>query len=207
MSPMDVSDLFRAASVSPLGLVGLVIAGLSILAVFIAKRDEKKAVLVTFLVGAASFGTAMLGALPLDDGVTQAGESIVINIDRTNDYHGGAPGNLFVDARHMIRNSMQGGMWISAGGAEPYFIVWRVKTPQAGRYELRVRYAAEKSRPMEVRLDERTVFMGLARTTRSWLEPEWYSEGTIELHEGANLLSFFSLKPPPNIDAVRLTKL
>lgn len=204
MSAMEILDLLRTASQSALGLLGLLVAGLAILA-FFSRRDERKTALVAFLLGAASFSAAAIRALPLDDGVTQTGGSVVIDIDRTNDYHHGIPGNLFVDARHMIRDSGRGGMWSSAGGVHPYYVIWRIQPPHAGRYELRVRYAAEESRPMEVRLDDRTLFTGLARTTRSWLEPEWFLEGTVELHEGANSLSFFSLKRPPNIDAVRLT--
>ena len=107
----------------------------------------------------------------------------------------------------MIRNSFRGGLWTPAGGAPPYRVSWFVQPSRAGRYELQVRYAAEKSCPGEVRHDDKILFSALAQTTGSRLKPAWFTEGTIELHAGVNRLGFHSEKYLPSIDAVRLVRL
>jgi hypothetical protein len=132
----------------------------------------------------------------------------VITIDRTNDYSAGLPGGVLDSGRtnHMIRNSVAGGLWAPAGSA-PYNLGWSVQASQAGRYELRVRYAAVQSRPMEIFLNDRKILTALARTTAGPLQPEWFREGTLELRAGFNSLCFHSLEKPPNIDAVQLSKI
>jgi len=91
---------------------------------------------------------------------------------------------------------------------EPALSSQLVRTaPRAGRYELQVRYAAEKSYPAEVRHDDKTIFTALAQTTGSRAKPAWFKEGTIELHEGPNRLGFYSEENLPSIDAVRLVRL
>jgi hypothetical protein len=101
-------------------------------------------------------------------------------------------------------------MWSPASNA-PYNLGWSVDTPRAGRYEIRVRYAAEQSRPMEIFVNDRKVFTGLAHTTANRanrLKPEWFREGTVELRAGHNSLCFHnSDRPAPNIDAVQLIEL
>lgn len=179
MFSMDDSDRSRSALRSPLGFLGL-------------------AVVVVSLLSFLFFGT----------GSATKPEPGVILIDRTSDYPGGSPGGVFDTNRtnHMIRSPARGYMWIPAG-SPPYRVSWFIQPPQAGRYELQVRYAAEKSSPGEVRHDDKTLFLALAKTTGNRLKPAWFTEGTIELHEGANRLGFYSEKPLPNIDAVRLVRL
>lgn len=180
MFSVDPSDRSRSALRSPLGLLGLAVVAVSLLS------------FLFFRTGSAT-----------------EPEPGVILIDRTSDYPGGSPGGVFDTNRtnHMIRNPAQGYMWIPAGGAPPYRVGWFVRPPRAGRYELHVRYASDKSRPGEVRHDDKTVFTALAQTTGDRMKPAWFKEGTIELHEGGNRLGFHSEKPLPNIDAVRLVRL
>lgn len=195
--------------------IGLLIIAAALFALLLYDRNDKKQRLAAFaalLLGAALVVAAIPGLLPEASAAAKVSEidgRTVLTIDRSNDYAGGLPGNLF-DAgrtRHMIRNSMRGFMWCPAGGAPPFSIGWAFKPPRAGRYELRVRYASEESRPGEIRLEDQVVFTGLAQTTASRLKPEWFTEGTIELREGFNHLTFYSERPLPNIDSLQLALL
>jgi len=172
-------------------------------------KVARLAILIVLLIGVASFAVSRV--MPegwRGDGAMPGKGPVVITIDRTNDYVEGLPGGVFDSGRtrHMIRNSMRGGMWTAASVA-PYDLGWRVDAPRAGRYELRVRYATVQSRPMEIFVNDRKLFTGLAHTTARWLKPEWFREGTVELRAGRNSLGFHSMEPAPNIDAVQLVEL
>ena len=208
----ELLTLVRTASRSPLGLVGLIVIAATVLALFLGKRADKSsrtALLAVLLLGMASWAGAIVGVIPSPpafDGVRMKDGSIVITIDRENDHHGGLPGKLFDGSRtnHMIRNPARGGLW-SPAGSPPYNLGWVVRPLRPGRYDLRVLYASEVSRPTEIGLDDQPPFTGLAHTTGNALKPQWFAEGTVELHEGANHLWFHAMEPPPNIDALRLT--
>lgn len=208
----ELLTLVRTASKSPLGLVALIVIAATVLALFLGKRADQSsrtALLAVLLLGMASWAGALVRVIPSPpsvDGIRMADGSIVITIDRKNDHHAGLPGLLFDGSRtnHMIRNPARGGLW-SPAGSPPYNVGWVVRPLRAGRYELEVRYASEVSRPTEVGLDDQTLFTGLARTTGNALNPQWFAEGTVELHEGANHLWLHAMEPPPNIDALRLT--
>lgn len=172
-------------------------------------RKVRHAILTMLLIGVSSFAVSKaLPRRPMGDGAGPAKGPIVITIDRTNDYAGGLPGGVFDSGRtnHMIRNWMRGGVWSSAGNP-PYNIGWSVNTPRGGFYEIRVRYAAQKSRPMEILLNDQKVMTALAHTTPNRFKPEWFREGSVELRAGYNSLCFHTQETPPNIDAVQLIEL
>jgi hypothetical protein len=203
---MGPTDLLHAASQSFLGSASLFILGTSALVFLFADREDRKlrrTIVAIFLGGVVSFAAATLDARPLP---LQTGD--ILTIDQSNDYHWGAPGKLFDSAAtsHMMRNLTAANMW-TASGSSPYSVGWIVRLPQAGRYELRVRYAAKMSRPTEIQLDDKTLFTGLAHATGSSKEPAWFTEGIIELHAGDNHLGFFRADMPPNIDSIQLRKI
>lgn len=199
----------RAGSRTSLGVIGLGLIAVAALALLLADKEDRRLRLRLLAIGLVGFGVfvgASYAALPPPLPTT---DDRVILIDESNDYVvGRLPGGLcdLVSVRHMMRYRQGGSMWAPAGGPW-YGVGWRIFVVETGRYHLDVRYSAETSHPAEIRLDEQTLFTGLGSTTGDRWKPQWFRQGTIELHAGTNRLAFYREDPLPWIDSVRLTRL
>jgi hypothetical protein len=112
----------------------------------------------------------------------------------------GADDRNYGDAATTILHTQRGG---------EQFAEWRLDAPAAGRFQLAVRYAAQESRPMRVRLDGAVVAdAALAATTGGW-RPEhqqWHAVAVADLTAGAHTLRLDAVGPHvPHLDAVLLT--
>lgn len=204
-----VAAAVRAGSRTGPGVLGLGLIAVAALALLLADKEDRRLKLKLLAIGLVGFGVfvgAAYAALPPPVPTTDAR---FILIDENSDYVAGRlPGGIYDQAsvRHMMRYRRGGSMWAPAGGP-PYGVGWRIFVVETGRYHLDVRYSAETRHPAEIRLDEQTLFTGLGRTTGDRWKPQWFRQGTIELHAGTNRLAFFSEDGLPWIDSVRLTKL
>jgi hypothetical protein len=204
----------RSAARDFRGLLGLVTIAVVVLALlWVDRKDRNKivALRVVLIAGLLAVGMALWSVLP----ISQASASVdrekgwfVIAIDRSNDYPYGVPGGTFdgANTNHMMRLPKAAGMWSVAGNG-PYNVGWVVRPPRPGRYALSVKYATEGRYAAEVRLEGQPLFPALAQISGDELKPKWFEEGIVELHAGANHLSFHSDSALPNIDALRLTQI
>ena len=169
--------------------------------------DGRKGAVAALLLGAGAMVLGAWRSLPPPPLDAPSSGPVEITIDRGDDYRGGLPGGVFLQqhTRHMMRNPARGYMW-SPNGSTIWEVGWIVRAPRAGRYELWVRYAADSSRPGEIWVNDRMAGVGLARTTAQPVRPEWFREGSVELHVGANQLWFSSPRPLPHIDSLRLVQ-
>jgi hypothetical protein len=205
-----VNDLLlalRAATMDSQGILGLAVIAVAASVALLADRERRGlriGSVAAVLAGMATFAAAVQG----QRAEAAAADFDVLLIDKTKDYRQGLPGGLFNpdSTIHMMRYRAGGDLWAPAGGA-PYGVSWAIPVTRPGRFRLFVQYGSIKSRPSEIRLGGVTLFTGLARTTRSPGEPEWFEEGTVELHTGINYLSFYRDEPLPWINAVRLVRL
>ncbi|MFN7671526.1 MAG: DUF1549 domain-containing protein [Planctomycetota bacterium] len=112
----------------------------------------------------------------------------------------GADDRLYGDGATKILHTHQGG---------EQFAAWRVTAPAAGRYQLAVRFAAQESRPMRVRLDDAVVAeAALAATTGGWRaeHQQWHAVASVALAAGAHTVRLEAVGPHvPHLDAVLLT--
>src|SRR5262249_28070959 len=75
--------------------------------------------------------------------------------------------------------------------------------PNAGEYDLELRYAALESRPVRVSVEGKTVLPNAAKGTTGGWNPEhqaWRPEGRIALREGMNTLTIEAVGLLPHID-------
>ena len=112
----------------------------------------------------------------------------------------GADDRNYGDAATTILHTQRGG---------EQFAEWRLDAPAAGRFQLAVRYAAQESRPMRVRLDGAVVAdAALAATTGGWRaeHQQWHAVAVADLTAGAHTLRLEAVGPHvPHLDAVLLT--
>ena len=171
--------------------------------------DGRKGVVVALAIGLAAIGGGAWRSLPEPPPPSPPAEGpVVITIDRDDDFRNGLAGGVYLaqHTAHMMRNPMRGFLW-TPNGSTVWEVGWIVRAPRAGRYELSVRYATDRSKPGEIWVNDRMVATGLAHTTGQPFQPKWFREGTVELREGPNQLWFHSLRPLPNIDSLRLVEL
>ena len=171
--------------------------------------DGRKGVAFALVLGLAAIGGGAWRSWPEPSPPAPPADGpVVIDIGRDDDYRSGLAGGVYLaqHTQHMMRNPMRGFLW-TPNGSTVWEVGWIVRAPRAGRYELFVRYATDRSRPGEIWVNDRMVRSGLARSTARPFEPEWFGEGTVELRQGPNQLWFHSLRPLPNIDSLRLVEL
>lgn len=109
--------------------------------------------------------------------------------------------------RGNLTYSKQFGLLID-GGESPAFVIYEVIIPKEGTYELWVRYATMKTRPVD------TYFDGILRKSEaltvftdgwSYADARWFKEIDLEVKKGRHLLKFIAQKTPfPHIDAIKL---
>jgi cytochrome c553 len=98
---------------------------------------------------------------------------------------------------------------ILSNGNGGWHAEYDLSVPEAGWYQLEVRYAAAASRPTELSINGKLVRSdALREVTGSW-NPDtqkWHVEGVFELQSGMNLVRLSRFEPLPHIDKILIAK-
>jgi len=91
-------------------------------------------------------------------------------------------------------------------GELPNLAEYVLDLPVAGQFTLALLYAAAEARPLEVRVDGRTVLTGCTGVTGSWQtkSARWERQGTLALPRGEHTLTLWRNGPFPHLCALRL---
>jgi mono/diheme cytochrome c family protein len=84
---------------------------------------------------------------------------------------------------------------------------YEITVPQAGTYDLELRYAAKDSRPVRIEVNGKLVFAKAAKEkTGGWMTPNqaWHAEGKVTLQAGKNTLAIQAHGLLPHIDKLAL---
>jgi len=92
-------------------------------------------------------------------------------------------------------------------GQLPNIAEYDIQLPNAGAFQVEIRYAAADARPLQLRLNDRTVKDGAAgQVTGSWYPDtqRWFVEGVFSFKKGKNTLRLERAQPFPHIDKLAL---
>ncbi|HOD83099.1 MAG: Formylglycine-generating sulfatase enzyme [Planctomycetes bacterium ADurb.Bin126] len=91
-------------------------------------------------------------------------------------------------------------------GELPNYAEYEIDFPVSGEYALSILYAAQQARPVQIRLDDKTVHTGLAGTTGSWQtrSARWEPQCTLKIEKGWHALALFRDDCMPHICGIRL---
>ena len=99
--------------------------------------------------------------------------------------------------------------FISDPGSQENFAEYDIELPEAGSYQVELRYAAEQSRPGQLLVNSQVVKEGaIAEVTGGWSADaqRWHVEGTFEFAAGKNVLRLQSAPLMSHIDKLLVIK-
>ena len=121
---------------------------------------------------------------------------------------------LFLEAESFVRgNALRDtdnygkGIGVIHTGAAPTDAEWDITTPNAGTYQLELRYAAEQSRPVKISLNGSVVRNDAAGgVTGGWYpdHQKWEPQAVVNLKAGKNVLRIERGDAIPHIDKIAL---
>ena len=115
-------------------------------------------------------------------------------------------GNLLIDKGPLAESANQ--PIVRSLGNPPFGAEYSVDVPSAGRYEIAVRYASERSWPVRLLLNGRDVAEVCGQPTGGWYHQNsaWSPAGPFHPEAGPNKIALLSNGPVPPITMLRVVR-